>query len=204
MANATFRHTLTSTNAVLNHIQEENNRSLAELRKEIQQNTVNINRLLQTTPVSSLRNNRFVTSRKRRRLLPQEDALPKQTPLKAVGTREIDSDADVIVPIAATVESKLWLYLSGFAPQATVAEIERYVQKCLNTNGTVVVAKLVPKNINLDELSFVSFKVGVDLELRESALNSSSWHKGIVFREFDFQHTRKRPSRSPFRPSPVV
>lgn len=193
MSIVNFRHTIASTNTVLQLINEKHNEEMQELRKEIKQNTDKINSLSQQNHTFDAQSQNTenqidapLTTRKRRRLQEGEDYVTNNdTPAvnNNEGTKEIDTD--IAVPLAVPLrEKKFVLYLSGFAPQATVNEISELVKKNLNTNDTVDVAKLVPKGKNLCELSFVSFKVGIGLHLKECALQSSSWQKGIVFREF--------------------
>ena len=176
-------------------VNDEHYKMLCELRKAIDSNTAKINCILRTDlatdtqPQSS--NKPFATpqvARKRRRLQEGEDrSSNSEFPVvcKVEGTKEIDTD--IVLPLAATQrESKFYLYLSGFAPQAEVNEIANLVQRNLNTDETVEVSKLVPKGKNLCELTFVSFKVGIGHHLKDLALQSSSGQKGITFREFDF------------------
>lgn len=192
MSMANFRQTMSSINAVLQLVNDEHSKALHELRQEIKQNSTKINSIIQnnSTPDTHAHNSytQVATSqftRKRRRL--QEEDYNNDAPAvnKVEGTKEIDTD--VVVPLAsAQREKKFYLYLSGFAPQATVTEITDLVKKNLNTTDeTVDVSKLVPKGKNLCELTFVSFKVGISMHLKDMALQSSSWQKGIVFREFD-------------------
>lgn len=209
MLNANFRQTIVSTNTVIQLVREEHNQVLEELRNGIKQNSDKINSLLQVntmTDGSSQSNNTSFAApqitRKRRRLQEAEDTTSNHDAVsvnKTEGTKEVD--AAVVVPLAAPREKKFYLYLSGFAPEATVNEISDLVMKNLNcTNETVDVAKLVPKGKNLCELTFVSFKVGIGLHLKDLALQSSSWQKGIVFREFDSNQSAKRTG---FRPPTI-
>lgn len=189
MANATFRQTINSTNYVLCQAQEEQNKVLLELRTEIQQNTANINKLLETAQGGN--------SRKRPRELDFQNSMQAFVPTPANiseshGTKE--TEPDIPVPLAAPTAPRFWLYLSGFDPKASVEQIEQLTRHNLNINAeeTIDVAKLVPKNTDLNELSFVSFKVGIGLQLKEVALANTSWQRGIIFREFDFGSQKQR------------
>lgn len=200
MSNANFRQAISSTNNVIASMANEHTKELAELRKEIALNTAKINTILQRTPLPATphtpRSQFAVPSRKRPRLHVDE---PSDHDKASVGTKEIAPDESV--PLAAKrKEDKFWLYLSGFDPQATESQIAKLVKTNLKDDRSVDVAKLVPKGRTLVELTFVSFKVGLDPELKETALAASSWQKGITFREFDFRHTSRQTFR--IEPSP--
>lgn len=187
---------------VLELVNDKQTKVLDELRKEIALNTTKINTILQRTPLQTPRIPRPqlpVSSRKRPRLLIDEASNNENV---SVGTRDIGPNESI--PLAASQrEDKFWLYLSGFDPHATAQQIESLVKGNLNiTDGVVDVAKLVPKGRTLDELTFVSFKVGLDPQLKEVALTGSSWQKGIVFRQFDFSHSTTARTTFRFQSTP--
>ncbi|XP_053698959.1 uncharacterized protein LOC128745922 [Sabethes cyaneus] len=188
MSNARFRQAISSTNNAMQAMVEDQNKVLDELRNEITLNTTKINTILQRTPMPTTPRIPITTnSRKRPRLIiPDEPSQQRDNATE--GTRDIQPDD--AIPLAAAKKEKLfWLYLSGFDPQATVNQIEKLVRNNLNTEKTVDVVKLVPKGKTLEELTFVSFKAGVEMDLKDLALSRSTWQKGIIFRPFDFQHT---------------
>lgn len=189
MENATFCQAISSTNSAIEASNEEHNNILTELRQEVKQNTIKINSILNHLPTPSParivtpRNTKFDKSRKRPRV---DDEPRTETFAGTAGTKE--ADPSVIVPLAARQEKieLFWLYLSGFDPQATEDNIRDLVKSNLGSNETVDVRKLVPKGKSLDELTFVSFKVGIAPVLKEAALSAATWQRGITFREFDF------------------
>lgn len=195
MANANFRQAICSTNSAMAAMAEEQTKALDELRKEIALNTTKINTILQRTPSQStphIPRSQFPgSSRKRPRFLVDE---PSHHDNASVGTKELAPEE--CIPLAQR-ENKFWLYLSGFDPQATTQQIEKLVKSNLETDAAVEVVKLVPRGRTLDELSFISFKVGFDPQLKDIALSGSSWQKGIIFRQFDFSHTTS--TRNNFR-----
>lgn len=196
MSIANFRQTILSTNTAMQLVNEEHNKVLQELRSEIELNTAKINSILQHNSTSDAEktSSGSESTRKQEKADNSGRAAPPVNHVE--GTKEMD--ADVAVPLAVSQrDTKFVLYLSGFAPQATVNEIADLVKKNLNTDETIDVAKLVPKGKNLCELTFVSFKVGIGLHLKDLALQSSSWQKGIVFREFD---SNQSSTRKNFRP----
>ena len=195
MANACFRQVISSTNNAMQSMVEEQNKVLVELRNEIAQNTTKINTILQRTPFPSTpripRSQLTTNMRKRPRLIIPDE--PAQRDNVFEGTRDVEPDDSI--PLAAAQNNKqFWLYLSGFDPQATVAQIEKLIRSNLKTDKPVNVVKLVPKGKTLEELTFVSFKAGVEMQLKELALSKSTWQRGIIFRPFDFQHTNARTS----------
>lgn len=202
MSNANFRQAISSTNSVMESMAVEQTKVLDELRKEIALNTTKINTILDRTPLQTTplipRPKHFGPSRKRPRLFVDETSQHDDV---SAGTKEIAPDESI--PLAAEQrQDKFWLYLSGFDPQATVQQIEKLVKSNLNTDSTVDVVKLVPKGRTLDELTFVSFKIGLETHLKDTALSGSSWQKGITFRQFDFGHSSSTRKTFRFQPTP--
>lgn len=189
MANANFRHAISSTNNAVEAISAEHSKALIELRQEMEQNTAKINSILSQIP-SALQNRtgrRGSTSSNTNRKRPRIDEEDTQSESNVtVGTKEIDPQVTIPLAESKTDDNLFWLYLSGFDPKASEDEIRGLVQQNLNTTDTIDVRKLVPKGKKLEELTFVSFKVGVGVQLKDLALLTSTWQKGITFREFDF------------------
>lgn len=109
------------------------------------------------------------------------------------GTGDVElTDLSVSNLVPATESALFWLYLSGLNPQVSADDISKVVRSCLQTEDDVKSIKLVPKNVDLTRLTFVSFKVGLPLTLKEVALRASTWPKGIRFREFENVPARDR------------
>lgn len=104
------------------------------------------------------------------------------------GTKSIDfSDLSVATIIPAPPPVRWWLYLSGFHPSITDSDVRKVVTRCLDITGddsTVDVVRLVPKGMDISNMTFVSFKIGLDPSFEQSALMASSWPTGLLFREF--------------------
>lgn len=101
------------------------------------------------------------------------------------GTKEMnfeDLSVPFIMPAAPT--PVFWLYLSGFQPMITDKDVEKIVSCCLNTNEAVNVIRLVPKGKDISKMSFISFKIGLNPDLKSHALNAENWPDGLMFREF--------------------
>ena len=103
------------------------------------------------------------------------------------GTNSIDfSDLSITSIIPAPPPVRWWLYLSGFLPTITDADVKKIVSRCLDLgdDNTIEVIRLVAKGTDVSKLTFVSFKIGVDPCFKQQALLASSWPAGILFREF--------------------
>ena len=123
----------------------------------------------------------------------------RQLPIRAaaeLGTKDISLN-DLSVPsiFPAVAKNKFWLYLSGLNPLATNNDVQKIVSCCLGVPDDVEAIRLVPKDKVVTSLTFVSYKVGLDLELKDKALDPASWPVGLLFREFVGQ-----PKNVPRRP----
>ncbi|XP_055543157.1 uncharacterized protein LOC129728727 [Wyeomyia smithii] len=114
------------------------------------------------------------------------DTTPKPRPdLKLVGgTKSIDLGSASVETVAKPTE-KFWVYLSRIARHVTEDDISELVKQCLETTQPVDVRKLVRKDADVNQYAFISFKFGVEKDLKDKALDPSVWPKGIFFREFE-------------------
>ena len=113
------------------------------------------------------------------------------------GTKEMSFEDLSVLSILPTAPTPIfWLYLSGFQPKITDNDVEKIVSRCLETDDPVNVIRLVPKGKDVSNMTFVSFKIGLPPTLKSLALNSESWHDGLMFREFIDQP--KNATRSPY------
>lgn len=95
------------------------------------------------------------------------------------------------VVAAPAVSNKCLIYLSRIATNVSEDDIRALAKECLASEDSIDVKKLVKKYVNLNELKFISFKVGVDPKQRENALSADTWPDGICFREFvDYRSER--------------
>ena len=156
MANACFRQVISSTNNAMQSLVDEQNKALEEIRKEIALNTTKINTILQRTPFPATprlpRSELSINLRKRPRLLIPDEPPQRENVLE--GTRDVEPDD--AIPLAVSQKDKqFWLYLSGFDPHATVAQIEKLIRSNLKTDKAVNVVNIVPKGKTLEELTCV-------------------------------------------------
>ena len=98
------------------------------------------------------------------------------------GTKAVTDSSVVTVPEPVEL---LWIYLSRIHPSVERDAAEKMVNDCLPSVDSVKVIPLIRQGADTSRLSFISYKVGVDPKFRESALNTDTWPKGILFREFE-------------------
>ncbi|XP_055591190.1 uncharacterized protein LOC129743237 [Uranotaenia lowii] len=107
---------------------------------------------------------------------------PISEPCK-LGAKRSSSDV-VSVPMCSNEKDNLfWLYISRIKPDVSEDDVASMVKANLQTD-TMQVVKLVSKGTDTSTMRFVSFKVGVDLELKDMALDPETWPNGLSFREF--------------------
>ena len=54
--------------------------------------------------------------------------------------------------------------------------------RCLCTTDPVDVVRLVPKGKDVTGMTFISFKIGLDPCMKDSALDLAAWPDGLQFR----------------------
>lgn len=85
---------------------------------------------------------------------------------------------------SANYNEKFWLFFSRVKNDVSAEEIRSMVAECLGNSNSIVVQKLVSNWMDPALLPYISFKVGVDANLREQAMRPSTWPNGVWFREF--------------------
>lgn len=114
----------------------------------------------------------------------------------ARGTNTVDlTDLSVPCLTPEIAPPKFWLYLSGLHPLVTVDDVQKIASRCLKLAAPADVVRLVPKGVDVSNLTFISFKVGLDPSTKDLALDASTWPSGILFREFiDQSKNQAQPS----------
>lgn len=112
----------------------------------------------------------------------------------------------VSVPICEKPASKFWLYLSRIRTDVTNEAIAEMVKANLELETDPDAVKLVSKGADVSNMSFISFKVGLDPSLQKKALDPSTWPEGVLFRQFEDLAAPKfrKPSTSTPIPSPIA
>lgn len=76
-------------------------------------------------------------------------------------------------------------YVTPFTVEQTEEDIIEYLRETVTINdSTVKCVKLVPRNKNINELSFISFKVSVSEDLASVIGDRFYWPDGVEIREF--------------------
>lgn len=106
------------------------------------------------------------------------------------GSKQLSSNV-ISVPVSEKPASKFWLYLSRIRPAVTNEEISAMVKANLDIDDDPDVVKLVARGTDTSNMSFVSFKVGLDPALKTKALDPATWPEGIMFRQFEDYGSQK-------------
>lgn len=77
-----------------------------------------------------------------------------------------------------------WLYFTRIASFTTENDMRNLVRESLHYDGRIFVRKLVPPWEDPATMDYVSFKIGIVNTLKDMAMDSSTWPKGLRFREF--------------------
>lgn len=76
-------------------------------------------------------------------------------------------------------------YVTPFDIEQSEEDVIEYLRKTINVeNSTLKCVKLVPRNKNINELSFVSFKLSVSEDLVSVINDPFYWPEGLEIREF--------------------
>lgn len=174
--------------------------AISELRNEIKQ----IN--AKPSPQLLTPNNNAWPSldwRRPSKRLRNHDTATRASETCLVGSKQPLADV-VSVPICDdNRDQKFWLYLSRIRPDVANDAVCAMVKANLALDANPEVVKLVAKEKDINTLSFVSFKIGLDPSLKTKALNPNTWPEGLLFREFeDYAQKFRFPlkSRRPMTP----
>lgn len=170
---------LSSHNEIVESLKSE---ILVELKNEIRSNFTALINSSSHTPKSSARPLTAVGSLRSRRLFrkPAEIETHQQNLLIGTGNSLSPSLGTFTVPLP---KQKFWLYLSRISRDVSVEQVRNLVAQRLGTED-VQVFRLVANGKNVNELSFISFKIGLSPDFKAKALETATWPKGILFREF--------------------
>lgn len=171
---------------------------LTELKTVIQSNFTTLMNSNTFTPKTSRRVDTEPQTRGRRLFNKNnEKVTTAQKPplLEGTGSTLSPSNNITIVPVPAP---KFWLYLSRIAPDVSTEQISVLAKRRLCTEDVQVI-RLVASGRDTKDMSFVSFKIGICNELKQKALSTSTWPKGIIFREF----RNNKSNVAAWRPAPV-
>ncbi|XP_058456595.1 uncharacterized protein LOC131433992 [Malaya genurostris] len=177
---ARFRDSVSSFGSAFASIAERTESIFAELKAEIKKNSQQISRLSRKVPVSSPlppKPDGFGPNAKRRR---EDSSEPSKT---LEGCRKPSDNCNIAT--VPTPCSLVWIYLSRFHPSVSKEMVSQLTKDGLQCSEDVTVIPLVKKDVDVNTLNFVSFKVGILPKFREAALNPDTWPQGVLFREFE-------------------
>ena len=156
---------------------------LCELRTEIRSSFATLVNTCSSTPVLPRQVTSNVGTSRGRRLFNEKRPKPVNAAAAVPATGNSVSPSTIGVVADSRREPKFWLYLSRLSRHTTVEQISALVKSRLGVED-VDVFRLVGKGQDVNRMAFISFKVGMKLELKDIALNPSIWPKGILLREF--------------------
>lgn len=82
------------------------------------------------------------------------------------------------------VESSEYFHVSRFNPETETEAMKTWMAGILN-NTDITCVKLLSKNRKLEDLSFVSFKLGVSKSLAHAVLDPIIWPKNVTVKPFE-------------------
>ena len=78
---------------------------------------------------------------------------------------------------------RFWLFFTKIKNSVTEQQILKLIHDSLGTDDAVI-KKLVPVWKDTFSMPYISFKVGINVRFKDTALLSSTWPTGLRFREF--------------------
>lgn len=109
---------------------------------------------------------------------PLAQSSPKQFSTLMHGSKCVIPSTDL-----SASRNKFWMFFTRIKRSVNEQQIMKLVNDSIGTCD-VVVKKLVSRWRDVSTMPFISYKVGIDVGLKDLAMNPSSWPKGISFREF--------------------
>lgn len=191
MDNARFRNAMISTNAAISQNFDELKNEircsvLDEIRLEIRTNFKELIEAVPKTPAPApvpVPVVSFFGSNKRKR---ENDGKSEPTPKRSSQPlrRGTDCSGQSVATSATTDSNMFWLYLSDISVQTPEDCVAELVRHRLDSTDLKIV-RLVPRGRDVRYLSFVSYKVGMPMQLKQKAMQDSTWPSEISFREFE-------------------
>lgn len=190
LAKARFSNAMVSAdranNAIVESLKTEiKDGILAEIRTEFQENFKKL------TAAQNAGQKQFLGPAPGKRQRDENDQSSEISAKRVVpytqGATECNENEAAMFSSSSTMESTeplFWLYMRGFRPDVTEETVSQWVQQKLETDA-VKVRKLVPRGRDIRELSFVSFRVGMPIALKDRALCSDTWPRVVKCREFE-------------------
>ena len=135
------------------------------------------------TPRSSRQHSLASAAPQGRKLLFEPKPIQRPQPALMEGTSKSVSPSNGVTTVPLP-KNKCWIYLSRISRDVTANQIASLANSRLGTSDAEAF-RLVAKGRDVSTLSFISFKVSVNAELKAKALSASTWPSGILYREFN-------------------
>lgn len=195
-----FRNVVSSLGETINSVLRDQEAAYAALQNKLEEHTEQIAQLTSRFGLQPPSLPTPAPSRSRKRRRTDDDPQPSK-PLLG-GTKATD---EVFVATVPQPTAKFWIYLSRLHPSVKADAVEKVTRDCLHCEDVKAIP-LVKRGTDVNALNFVSFKVGVDPKYRSAALDSSTWPRGILFREFEDNRSSNywMPDLAPQTPTIVV
>lgn len=97
--------------------------------------------------------------------------------------KSIQGTSDIISSIKV-VEATEWFHVSRFDPTVETEEMKVWFGEILG-NTNISCLKLLPRNRSQDELTFISFKLGVPKSLTITVMSPNIWPKNVTVKPFE-------------------
>lgn len=182
-----FKSAMSSIGNALSKISENHSETIADIKQAISDNGKQIellSRRINSTPLSSRGIVGLPTPKRRR-----EEQSMTLKPLLG-GTKTLSNNSATVMTVSPPKE-KFWLYMSRIHPSVKTDDIKNMVKDCLQCEDQCKVIPLIRKDVDINSLNFISFKIGIEKKYQMRALDPATWPKGILFREFESDTSSK-------------
>lgn len=102
----------------------------------------------------------------------------------------------VLDPTIKVVEESDWFHVSRFDPDVKTEDMKQWFSAIL-ANTNIACIKLLPRNRSKEDLTFISFKLGVPKSLAATVMSPVIWPKNVIVKPFE---DRPYKSAKNFRP----
>lgn len=110
--------------------------------------------------------------------------------------KSIEGTSNDVVSNIKIVEGSEWFHVSRFDPSVETEDMKKWFVSILADNN-ISCLKLLPRNRSEEELTFVSFKLGVPKSLTDKVMNPTIWPKNVTVKPFE---NRSYSSKKNYRP----
>lgn len=98
--------------------------------------------------------------------------------------KSIQGTSEDVVANIKIVEASEWFHVSRFEPNVDIEVIKEWFSSILADNNISCI-KLQPRNRSQEELTFISFKLGVPKSLTNKVMDPTIWPKNVTVKPFE-------------------